>query len=224
MKAAVLMAVFALGCSADEPGEFAPSYETLLDEGFTAYPSIGWAWFGQGNLVADTNFGYPAPSAFLRDQTVSPPVKFSFVDQGIDARVTAYLQGNMMFGEQYATFELVDDFETFPSKRQMTVAYRLVDNRQPNLPIPGFPAGQSAQISCTPADGSVTTVPVPYENGAVAYDLFFTVDAAGTHCGYDDTVIVTTTPTTVTGVYRALIGSTTDSNAWFDNLVVRRAL
>jgi hypothetical protein len=106
----------------------------------------------------------------------------------------------------------------------MMAAYRLVDNRDANLPIPGFPAGQSARISCTSPDGRVTTVPVPYENGAVAYDLVFTVDAEGTHCGYDDTIVVTTPQMSVTGVYRVLLGSTMDANTWFDNLVVRRAL
>jgi hypothetical protein len=120
MKAAALVvAAFAVGCSGDdEPSVSTPTYETLLDEGFASYPSVGWAWFGQGTLLADPNFGYPAPSAFLSDQSVSPPMSFSFADQGLDIRVTAFLQGNNRFGEQYATLELVDDFETAPATRR----------------------------------------------------------------------------------------------------------
>lgn len=89
--------------------------------------------------------------------------------------------------------------------------------------------GKTAEVWCYFIGGSEATVTVPYEDGAVAYDLFFTVDANGSRCGFDDTVIAMDTTTSVTGSYRVVISAaggtvaTSGTVAWFDNLVVRRA-
>src|SRR5678810_682276 len=98
------------------------------------------------------------------------------------------------------------------------------DSRDANLPVTGFPAGQTAEIQCSFNGGAVTSAEVPYTEGAVAYDLFYIVDAQGSHCGYDDTDVAVDPPTSVTATYRAALGGTAMANAWFDNLVVLRSL
>jgi hypothetical protein len=221
MKSVVLAAVFICGCG----GGSSANYETLLDEDFATYP-FDWTWAGGGGPTADPNYGYPAPSAFVRGQAVSPSARFMFTNQGLDAKVTAFLESNMMFGEQYAVFRIDPDFEGtfFPRDGLALVAYRLVNNSATNTPITGFPAGQTAEIVCAFNGGAQTQVQVTYVEGAVAYDLYFTVDALGSHCGYDDTEVALDAPTFVTGTYRAVLGGTAAANAWFDNLVVRREL
>src|SRR4051794_11120479 len=105
MKCLVLVALLC-GCG----GGSSVKYETLLDEDFATYPG-DWTWAGGGGPTADPNYGYPAPSAFVRGQSVSPSARFMFSNQGLEAKVTAFLDSNMMFGEQYAVFRIDPDFD-----------------------------------------------------------------------------------------------------------------
>lgn len=91
MNRILVTVAFVVACNSSDESTPATNYETMLDEDFAMYPSFGWQWAGGGGPVADPDFGYPAPSAFLRAQAVSPPDRFMFTNQGLDARVTAYL-------------------------------------------------------------------------------------------------------------------------------------
>lgn len=152
---------------------------------------------------------------------------FDYANQAIDARVTVYVGDNSSFGAQNATLKMSD--VGIDGEAVARAVYTVINNRSQDSPIPGYPMGKTVEVRCYFVNGSEATVTVPYNDGAVAYDLFFTVDATGSRCGFDDTVIATDTTTSVTGSYRVVMAatggsaSTAGTVAWFDNLIVRRA-
>lgn len=218
MKFAVLaLALFAASCS-DDSGS---TWETLLDEDFSTFP-FGWTVSG-ADVQVDTEYGFPAPSGFVSGRgSVYPPDTFNFESQALDARVTAYMQNDQVFGEKYAVLRIVP-----PTLDQnaalVTVSYRLINNRMDNYPMDGYPAGNTAEIHCQLDAAEPVHVEVPYEDRNVIYELFVTIDGQGSRCGYDETVIATSATTNVTGSFRIALGATIDTFAWFDSLTVRRA-
>ncbi|NVB82428.1 MAG: hypothetical protein HOV81_28875 [Kofleriaceae bacterium] len=220
----LVVSAMTAGCSGDDGGGGnLPTYETLLEDDFSTFP-FGWTWAGGGGPRSETDFGFPAPSGYVSGAGfVSPPGTFTFESQKLDAHVTAYLQNSQAFGEQYALLRVANDFTDVPGPELGYVGYRLITNRQADQPVAGYPAGNTAEVHCAFDGGTPVHVQVPYEDGAVAYDLFITVDSQGTRCGFDDTVVATTAATSVTGAYRPVLGATASSDAWFDNLIMRRA-
>jgi hypothetical protein len=103
------------------------------------------------------------------------------------------------------------------------VGYWLINTRAADQTIAGYPAGNTAEVHCAFEGGAPVHVQVPYVDGEVAYDLFITVDSQGTRCGFDDTVVATTAATSANGAYRPVLGATASTDAWFDNLIMRRA-
>lgn len=211
------------GCADDEGSGGGGAYETLLSEDFsTSYP-IGWYVSSPGAAMADVAFGFPAPSAGVRGRGfVSPPDAFTFNNQWLDTRVTTYLQNDQSYGEKYAVLRILPE-SLDEAGALATAAYRLINNTQTNIPINGFPAGNTAEIMCSFGLDTPVYVEVPYVDGQTTYDLFISIDAQGTRCGFGSTVVATASPTFATGTFRLGLGATVSTDAWFDNLVMRRS-
>ena len=69
---------------------------------------------------------------------MSPPSTFVYADQAIDARVTAYMQGNQSLGEHFAVLKMVDVGLNVDAVA--TVSYHLVTNNGQDSPTAGYPS------------------------------------------------------------------------------------
>lgn len=130
----------------------------------------------------------------------------------------------MVFAVQFATFRIVPNFEQgFPADAMAVITYRLITNHSANKPVAGFSAGQTAEIEC-----SLTALPLaplwfrtrkgllPTSYSSLSTRVARTADMT-TPCASDG-------ETSVTGTYRAELSAFHATNAWFDNLIVRRAM